>query len=214
MFENIDIYKRFKQFSYRLLIPLIRVSKYIHWQLYLLTAKDIRLVVGAGPTKFPGWFSTDIYTLDVTKESDFKEYFTEKKIKYILAEHMLEHLTNEQLNKMVSNFYKYTDETINIRVAVPDGFHSDQQYINLVKPGGFGMGAEDHKNLFNYKTLSNLFEKQGFKSRLIEYWDENSEFHIGYKNDNKGFVERSMLNDDRNKMGNPVYTSIIIDFTK
>lgn len=208
------MYKQLKQFIYRLLLPLIRISKYFHWYLYLLITKDIKLVVGAGPTRFPGWFSTDIETLDVTNESDFKKYFATKKIKNILAEHVLEHLTNEQLNKMVKNFYQYSDETINIRIAVPDGFHADQQYINLVKQGGSGAGAEDHKNLFNYKSLSNLFEKQGFKSQIIEYWDENSEFHFGYKNDDKGFVERSMLNDDRNKIGKPVYTSLIIDFTK
>ncbi len=208
------MYKQFKQFVYRLIVPLIRFSKYIHWHIYLLIAKEIKLVVGAGPTKFSGWFSTDIETLDVTKESDFKKYFIKKKIRNILAEHVLEHLTNEQLDKMVRNFYQYSDENINIRIAVPDGFHTNQHYLNSVKPGGIGMGALDHKNLFNYKTLSALFVKQGFKSHLVEYWDENSEFHAGYKNDDKGFVERSKLNDDRNKDGKPFYTSLIIDFTK
>ena len=46
---------------------------------------------------------------------------------------------------MIKNFYKYSDEKINIRIAVPDGFHADENYISIVKPGGTGEGAEDHK---------------------------------------------------------------------
>jgi len=115
---------------------------------------------------------------------------------------------------MLKNFYIYTSDKVNIRIAVPDGFHPDKNYIERVKPGGSGEGAHDHKNLFDYKSLTNLFEKHGFKSKLIEYWDEDGVFHSNYFNDNKGFIDRSFLNDSRNKDGKPNYTSLIIDFTK
>ena len=62
----------------------------------------------------------------------------------------MEHLTDSELELMVQNFYRYSNQNVNIRIAVPDGFHKDKNYINTVKPGGTGEGADDHKNLFNY----------------------------------------------------------------
>ncbi len=74
-----------------------------------------------------------------------------KKINKILAEHVLEHLTNKELELMVKHLYKYSADDINIRIAIPDGYHKDENYIRSVKPGGTGIGADDHKHLFNYK---------------------------------------------------------------
>ena len=208
------MYKKIKHFVYELLIPFIKLYKYLMWLIYLNTHKEINLVVGAGISKFKGWFSTDISTLDITKEFDFKKYFTKRKINKVLAEHVFEHLTEEEIKKTLSNFYKYSDKLVNIRIAVPDGLHADRNYIESVKPGGIGEGAEDHKNLFTYKSLSDIFTKYGFKANLIEYWDDNHNFHSKYSNDNNGFVERCKINDSRNKDGKPNYTSLLIDFTK
>ncbi|MBK7230080.1 MAG: hypothetical protein IPH97_14690 [Ignavibacteriales bacterium] len=208
------MYKQFKQYVYKLLIPFIRIYKYLNWRFYLLTAKEINIVVGAGPTKYKGWFSTDIVTLDVTKESDFRKYFSKKKIRKVLAEHILEHLTNSELELMAENLFKYSEENVNIRIAVPDGFHSNINYINIVKPGGTGEGAEDHKNLFTVISLSEIFERSGFRSHPVEFWDNEGKFHQGYINDKNGFVIRSFINDKRNHNGKPVYTSLIIDFKK
>ncbi|MFZ2322426.1 MAG: hypothetical protein WAV89_01890 [Ignavibacteriaceae bacterium] len=214
MSESLVVYKEFKQFIYKLLIPFIRVYKYLSWRFYLLTCKEVKLIVGAGPTKYKGWFSTDIVTLDITKESDFEKYFSKKKIRNILAEHVLEHLADQELERMIKNFYKYSDDEINIRIAVPDGFHSDEKYISLIKPGGTGEGADDHKNLFNVNSLSALFKNFGFVAHPVEYWDEERKFYQGYKKDRNGYILRSFINDKRNKNGKPVYTSLIIDFKK
>jgi predicted SAM-dependent methyltransferase len=199
---------------FQLLVPLIKLYKYIKWKIYLIVNKKIRIIVGAGPSKYKGWFSTDIWTLDITKESDFKKYFSTKKINFLLAEHVFEHLDNLQLEKTIINFYNYSAENINIRIAVPDGNHEDQSYIEYVKPGGTGAGSLDHKHLFTYRSITELFEKYGFKGRAIEYWDEEKIFHQGYKDDEKGVITRSFINDERNKNGKPVYTSLIIDFKK
>ncbi len=77
------MYGKFKQAVYQRLIPLIRIGKYLSWYYYLYTHDSINLIVGAGPFKSKGWFSTDIATLDVTNEHHFKKYFKKKKlIKY------------------------------------------------------------------------------------------------------------------------------------
>ena len=208
------MYKEFKQFVYKRLVPFIQIWKLLSWYFYLNTHKRINLIIGAGPTKFKGWFPTDIVTLDVTNESCFQKYFKSKKIDKILAEHVLEHLTDRELDLMINNFYMYSTKNVNIRIAVPDAFHKDDNYINTVKPGGIGEGAEYHKHLFNYRSLAGLFEAQNFKPNLIEYWDEDGNFHSIYSNDENGFVKRSFINDSRNSDGIPHYTSLIIDFTK
>ncbi len=130
-----------------------------------------------------------------------------------MAEHVIEHLSSEQIIMMNRNICKYSEPFLNFRIAVPDGFHPDIEYINKVKPGGSGEGAYDHKHLFNYKTLIKIFNETGYEGKPVEYWDENGKFHSSYDNDN-GFIKRCFSNDFRNKDGKPHYTSLIIDFTK
>ncbi len=195
---------------YKITYPLF----YLKWLQYSSSHNEIKLIVGSGSIGFQDWFATDIQFLNVASENDFARLFKVKKIDKILAEHVLEHLTTEQLQSMAENFYKYSTPQINIRIAVPDGYHKNEEYINQVKPHGTGNGAHDHKHLFNYKSLSEIFEKAGFKATPVEYWDENNEFHTNYKNDDKGTVRRSLINDKRNADGIPHYTSLIIDFTK
>lgn len=208
------MYKKFKQFIYNNLIPLLRFYKYLQWLMYQKKHKEICLIIGAGPTKYSGWFSTDIHTLDVTKEEDFKKYFSKRKINKILAEHVLEHLTIEEIKIMLGNCYSYSADNLNIRIAVPDGYHSNEKYIKKVKPGGTGEGSYDHKHLFNYKSLSDIFEEAGFNANPVEYWNDEKNFITTYKNNENGLIKRSFINDSRNSDGNPNYTSLIIDFTK
>jgi len=208
------MYKEFKKLIYKLLIPFIKVWKLLTWYFYLNTHNKINLIVGAGHTKLKGWFQTDIVTLDITNEKNFLKYFKNKKIDKILAEHVLEHLSSEELNLMIHNFYKYSSDIVTIRIATPDGYHKEQEYIDIVKPGGSGEGADDHKHLFNYKSLSNIFEKYGFIPYVIEYWDEEKQFHSSYLNDENGYIHRSFINDKRNKNNIPNFTSLIIDFKK
>lgn len=207
------MYKELKKYIYKKIVPVIKVTNYLRWRFYLRYSKDICIVIGAGLTKYKGWFSTDIDTLDVTKESDFIKYFHRKKIKKVLAEHVLEHLSFNEIEAMLNNVYKYSDSDLVFRVAVPDGYHPDKDYISKVEPGGSGEGSYDHKHLFNYKSISNIFEKSGYKAKKIEYWDERGEFHSSYTEEN-GHIYRCFKNDPRNKDGKPNYTSLIVDFYK
>ena len=184
------------------------------WKHWASKGKKLKINIGASATKFDGWFQTEQYFLDVSKRNDFVKMFSDLKINFILAEHVLEHISNSDLAIMLKHFMEFTDDDINIRIAVPDGFHKDFSYIEAVKPGGNGAGADDHKNLFTYKSLSKIFEDAGFIAHPVEYWDEHGAFHQGYTNDNKGHIRRSFINDSRNASGKPIYTSLIIDFTK
>jgi predicted SAM-dependent methyltransferase len=101
-----------------------------------------------------------------------------------------------------------------MRVAVPDGFHPDLQYIEDVRPGGTGFGADDHKVLYDHSTLSQLFEKAGFEVQLLEYFDRRGAFRRADWLENEGRINRSSRFDPRNQDGTLRYTSIILDARK
>jgi predicted SAM-dependent methyltransferase len=176
--------------------------------------KELNIVLGASGIVQPGWIPTEIDFLDITKESDWKELFLNSSIDRILAEHVWEHLAEEEGIVAAKNCYKYLKSGGRIRIAVPDGLHPSSEYIEYVKPGGVGAGAEDHKVLYTFKSLQQLFKAAGFKVQLLEYWDENRKFHHNKWDLNDGLVLRSKDFDERNKIKELSYTSIILDGIK
>jgi predicted SAM-dependent methyltransferase len=101
-----------------------------------------------------------------------------------------------------------------LRIAVPDGYNPNPHYIDYVRPGGTGAGADDHKILYNYVTLKSSLEGAGFEVQLLEYWDEKGEFHFINWTDEAGHIMRSRRYDKRNQEGNLNYTSLIVDAVK
>lgn len=129
--------------------------------------KELNIVLGASGIVQPGWTATEIDFLDITKESDWKELFLNSSIDRILAEHVWEHLAEKEGIVAAKNCYKYLKSGGRIRIAVPDGLHPSSEYIEYVKPGGVGAGAEDHKVLYTFKSLQQLLEAAGFKGPVI-----------------------------------------------
>lgn len=159
----------------------------------------------------PGWVVTQINTLNLLKEGDWQKF---SNIKMLLAEHVWEHLSRTEAQKAAEMCYKHLSLGGHLRVAVPDGYHPDTDYIEYVRPGGSGVGADDHKILYTYKTLAHIFESVGFNVTLLEYWDEDGEFHHIPWDVDDGRIRRSLRFDPRNTDGQPHYTSIILDARK
>ena len=112
------------------------------------------------------------------------------------------------------NCYRHLKTGGHIRVAVPDGYHPSPEYIEYVKPGGTGVGSDDHKILYTYKTLAHVSKSAGFRIKLLEYWDEYGQFHFYPWDISDGYIERSQEHDERNKINALSYTSIIMDGIK
>ncbi len=186
---------------------------YIHIMYYRYTNKKIKLIVGGAGTKFQGWITSDIRTLDVTSYSNWQKLFKRNEISHILAEHVWEHLSIEDSQKALHNCHIFLKKRGKIRIAVPDGYFPDQTYINSVKPGGFGPGSDDHKILYTYLTLSRELINAGFDFHLIEYFNENGQFVRNEWSIDDGFIHRSYQHDIRNIDGLR-YTSLIIDGVK
>ncbi len=187
------------------------MCKFQHW---LKSAPSVNIIVGAGDIKFDDWFSTNIDILDVTSTHNWQCFFEPESIDRILSEHCWEHLSVGEAEKANANCFKFLKSRGRLRIAVPDGFHIDFAYIEKVRPGGIGLGSEDHKVLYNYKTAKKLLENAGFRVELLEYWDENGQFHLREWSSEDGHILRSKNNDGRNQQGKLTYTSLILDAVK
>ncbi len=175
---------------------------------------DLKVVVGSAGFYDQGWIPTEVDFLNLLDEKQWELYFNRSSINNVLAEHVWEHLTPEQGKVAATTCFHFLKSNGKLRIAVPDGFHKDQSYIDFVKPGGSGAGADDHKILYTFQSLSAMLESVGFKVELAEYFNESKQF---VKNEwcvKDGYIHRSMVNDKRNSDGYPHYTSLIVDAIK
>lgn len=173
-----------------------------------------QIVVGASGVFQDKWIPTDVHTVNLLKPERWKLFFKEDSISAILAEHVWEHLSLADGTTAAKTCFQFIKKGGHARIAVPDGFHPKEDYINYVKPGGSGAGADDHKILYNYKTLASIFTEAGFGVKLLEYFDENGEFHHADWDPADGMIHRSMRFDERNTNNELNYTSLIIDAIK
>jgi predicted SAM-dependent methyltransferase len=182
---------------------------------FLLENKKAKFNVGASTVDIGNdWFPTDIDVLNITINADWRRFLWFTKLDNISAEHVWEHLTDADTILANANCFKFLKKNGIMRLAVPDGFHPDKEYIDYVRPGGHGAGADDHKILYTYKTMKERLENVGFQVNLLEYWDEKGEFHFTEWSDEEGRISRSKRYDERNQGGELKYTSLIVDAVK
>lgn len=212
------------------------------WQRSKLTnqieeSENIKLIVGASGTKQSGWLETEEGILDITNKTDWEKLLGKKKVKNILAEHVLEHLTQKEILATLENTFEYLAPNGVFRVAVPDGYHPSKYVIDLTKPNGLEPGADDHKVLLNIDIMKEMTRRVGFRLKPREYFDKDGYFHSTKWADRDGYVSRSSKNykgrftDDKgeykkfydsipNKLRsqfvdkNMSYTSLFVDFLK
>ncbi len=174
----------------------------------------LRIVLGAGPIASPEWITTNADTLDVCRRQDWKRIFGPERADVLLAEHVWEHLSLSQARQANRNCFKFLKSGGRLRLAVPDGLHPDPKYREHVRPGGSGPGAEDHKVLYDFRSLTELLEQAGFHVDLLEYWNTTGQFIYRDWSSAEGQVRRSKRYDPRNQDGSLTYTSLIVDARK
>lgn len=176
----------------------------------------MKLIVGAGGTSEPGWTSLNEGDLDVTDAAQWAAMFPPRSLDAVLAEHVWEHLTWDEALAATRNIAAYLKPGGVLRIAVPDGLHSCSRYIAWVAPGT-GFNGDDHKLLFDYRTLAQLMQSAGLRPVLREWWDETGSFHSNYRADEDGKIRRSLNGANFIELtlllGCP-YTSLIVDGVK
>lgn len=177
-------------------------------------ADVLRVVVGAGGISEEGWCHSDIDTLNLLDRANWRRAFGSRRIDAILAEHVWEHLTVDEGTYAAQMCFEFLKPGAYIRWAVPDGFHPSQEYQEWCRPGGTGVGADDHKVFYNHITASEMFLSVGFEVELKEYFDKQGCFHRADWDPVDGTIHRSAELDRRNSDGALRYTSLFLDARK
>lgn len=185
-----------------------------HQQIAALRAnhEPVRLIIGAGYTAYSGWIVTDLPYLDVLNPDHWARILGDYRADRVLAEHVFEHLTPDQFSAFLRIARAYIAPEGFIRIAVPDGYHPDPDYIDYVRPGGKGRGAADHKVLYNHDSMIEVLARHGYAYRLLEYFDAEGQFHRAAWDMGDGMIKRSAEHDERNRAKPLAFTSLIVDF--
>ncbi len=177
----------------------------------LQSDRPVKIIIGAGQTRFEGWIATDMPAFDVRIRDHWRALFPPAAIDRLLAEHVFEHLSTAELARFLHTAADYLSPRGRVRIAVPDGYHPDADYINSVRPGGSGVGASDHKVLYTCDQIGELMREQGYQFEMLEYFDAEGHFHQREWSAEDGFVGRTADHDARNTDGRLTYTSLIVD---
>jgi predicted SAM-dependent methyltransferase len=184
---------------------------------HLPSTTPLRIIIGAGQQRWPGWIATQKEDLDLLREEDWRTSFHSRQIDALLCEHVLEHLTEDQGRAAAALCYRYLKPGGYLRCAVPDGNFPDEEYQRTIQIGGPGPKdhpAADHKVVYDYKLFTDVFASAGFEVDLLEYCDERGRFHYNQWSLEDGPVYRSLLMDQRNKGGKIGFVSLILDAKK
>jgi predicted SAM-dependent methyltransferase len=174
----------------------------------------LRIVVGAGGVPVKGWIESEASFLDLREPDTWNRYFQSNSIDAILAEHVWEHLRRSDGLVAARTCFRYLKPGGYLRIAVPDGHHPDSAYIEAVRVGGTGCGADDHRALYTAETLVDLLREAGFVPELLEYFDNLGVFHEAPWSPQAGPIQRSRRFDTRNRDRPLSYTSLIVDAHK
>jgi predicted SAM-dependent methyltransferase len=173
-----------------------------------------RIVVGSSGIAQDGWLATEMQDVDLLDPESWARFFADDSIDAILAEHVWEHLTEDQGVVAAATCCRFLKPGGYLRLAVPDGNHPDADYIDRVKPGGSGAGALDHKLLYDIQKLTEVLTQGGLDVRPLEFFDSENKFQAVDWDAEDGLIRRSKRFDPRNKNGDLVYTSIVVDAFK
>ena len=175
--------------------------------------QPIKLNIGSSTIHYEGWISLDLPFFDLLRAELFNLIFDENKIDNVLMEHVLEHLTNDQVKNALLNIKPFLKrENGRIRIAIPDRNHPNPSYIDYVKPNGCGPGSDDHKSFWNIEDFQDLSEELGFILYPIEYYDRFKKLHTNSINLDYGPIRRTAQKPNVNKAISD-YSSLIIDLT-
>ena len=179
--------------------------------------QPVRVIIGAGTQRWPGWIPTQREELDLLNPTDWEKSFRVRRADAFLCEHVWEHLTEAEGRLAAKTCFQWLRPGGYLRCAVPDANFPDAEYQRTARPGGPGPKdhpAADHKILYDHELFFDVFAQAGFEVDLLEYCDKQGGFHYNQWSPEKGPVYRSLLMDHRNSNGEIKNVSLIIDARK
>lgn len=159
----------------------------------------LKLNIGCGKVKFPGWVNIDIepdadLVINVRKGLPFDD----NSVDFIYSEHFLEYLTFEEGEKVLREFYRCLKKEGHMRISMPDLDYVIQKYnadwkdqdwlswseYKFIKTRGKMINVSfywwGHKYLYNEEDLKNQLTRAGFRKILRCEWNKSN--HVGLCN--------------------------------
>ncbi|MHB1954655.1 MAG: class I SAM-dependent methyltransferase [Sulfobacillus sp.] len=186
----------------------------------MLNGSDIRVAIGSGDYAHnnPHWLHTREDELNLLRRDDWLRRFGVGSLSAILAEHVWEHLTQDEGLTAARICHEFLKPGGYVRCAVPDGYFPNTAYQHMAQVGGPpgipNHPAASHKVVYNYRTLSNVFARAGFRVLLLEYSDESGAFHSTDWDPAQGLIYRTLRYDHRNQNGQLGFASLLLDAVK
>lgn len=177
----------------------------------------LRIIIGAGEQRYPGWIATQKRDLDLLAPESWARQHRPGTIDALLCEHVWEHLNEMEGRAAAAICFRFLKPGGYLRVAVPDGNFPEPDYQRGIQVGGPGPvdhPAADHKIVYDYRRLADVFESAGFEVDVLEYCDESGRFHYNQWDPDDGTIYRSLLSDHRNRDGKLGFVSLIMDARK
>ncbi len=178
--------------------------------------KPLKIIIGAAETWQKGWYATNEQWLDITNISHWATVFNGKQlIINAVAEHVFEHLSESECITALKLIGLHMKQGGVLRIAVPDGYNPDTEYLRHVGIAGIGDDAGDHKQLLNADSLTTLLRNAGFEPRIVEGFTSKRELVANPWSADQGFIRRSRQNTPDIKWGfTDASTSLIVDARK
>ncbi|TQD23849.1 hypothetical protein [Methanolobus vulcani] len=160
----------------------------------ILSSEIVKIVPGAGKTRYEGWISIEVQELDITSTYDLNYYFANKKIDNILLEHVIEHIDYKNFIHFLVTIKPYLKKGAIIRIAVPDRNHPSEYVRLLTGVNGLEPGADDHKYFYGIDDFENIACQTDYKLDKVEYFDNNGIFHKNNFDLSDGYISRCSKN--------------------
>ena len=171
-------------------------------------AGKIKIVLGAGTTHYDGWIATDLPHFNILEKKDWDFFFTNQKIDNLLAEHVLEHLTETEVEKVIHLSSQYLAPGGIFRIAVPDSNHIHPTYLENILPP-----ADGHQSTWTFGTFQKILLHEGYDADPLEYYTDDGIFKAKDFDFKNGVITRSKIKGYKNSVI-PDYSSLIIDCIK
>ena len=117
--------------------------------------KKLRVIVGASNTSINGWIMANEQELNILDLNSWENFFQNRRIDVILAEHVWENFTIKEGIIAAKNCYEYLKPGGFLRCSVPDKNFDNEWYQDLVKIDGIdekNLPANSHKVVYDYTT--------------------------------------------------------------
>jgi predicted SAM-dependent methyltransferase len=179
---------------YKIYGKLMIISPINHFKILKFKKRcNLKLNIGCGRIKFPGWVNIDLeptadLIIDVNKGLPFRE----NTAGFIYNEHFIEHLEYVEGEKAIKEFYRVLKEGGILRIATPDLEYITRKYLGdwktqdwiswpeyqYIKTRGQMINISfrnwGHKYLYNEEDLTNLLKKAGFRTVLKQDWNKSN----------------------------------------